>query len=310
MPDFSYWKKIKHLFRPDEPEINDIERNSSAKWSIGIYTGTSPFDFHSPKTIQNPVLTAADVTDVCANFVADPFMIKYDLLWYMFFEVESSENQGNTGKIGLASSNDGFIWKYHKIILEEPYHLSYPYVFKYENDYYLIPETRSTRSIQLYRAVDFPFKWKMEKILIKKRRFSDSSIFQYNDKWWIFTDSGNTTLRLYYSDSLSGLWKEHPKSPVIKKNPKIARPGGRVVMFADNFPVRYTQNCYPYYGRQVWAFKITELTQKNYKEEKYDLPIITASGKGWNRFGMHTIDPHQLNKNEWIACVDGFGDIS
>lgn len=315
MPDLFNWKRFKNLFVPGnkfpepdpEPGTDDLERREASKWSIGIYKGTSPLDLHPPGTIDNPVLTAAHVTDVKANFVADPFMIKHESTWYMFFEVEVQEKSGNIGKIGLAQSSDCVTWKYRKIVLEEPWHLSYPYVFKWEDDFFMIPETRSNRSIRLYRALDFPYKWKLEKTLLKKRRFSDSTIFQYNDKWWIFTDSGNTTLRLYYSDTLTGSWKEHFQSPLIKKNPQIARPGGRVV-FSENLPIRYTQDCTPYYGTLVWAFKITELTPKTYMEEKYPCPIIAASGKGWNCFGMHTIDPHKLNENEWIACVDGFGE--
>jgi len=287
-------------------EEDKIETPAS-KWSIGIYTGTSPFEFQAPDSILNPVLTANDVTDAIANFVADPFMIYADSTWYMFFEVDVIENQGNIGKIGLASSHDGFKWNYEKIVIEEPFHLSYPYVFQWGTEYYLIPETRAIRSIQLYRAIEFPFEWKFERTLIKKRRFADASIFRYNDLWWIFTDSGKSTLRLYSSKSLDGKWIEHSKSPVIKKKISIARPGGRVLVIEDQV-IRYTQDCYPYYGRQVWAFKIKELTAKTYKEEKHNSPIITPGTEAWNKFGMHTIDPHQLSNKNWIACVDGFGN--
>jgi hypothetical protein len=43
-------------------------------WSIGIYTGDSLI-LTPPSQIKNPVLTAHDVTDVRALFVADPFMV-------------------------------------------------------------------------------------------------------------------------------------------------------------------------------------------------------------------------------------------
>jgi len=44
--------------------------------SIGIYIGESIFNFVSPENISNPVLNAQDVTDVQANEVADPFMVR------------------------------------------------------------------------------------------------------------------------------------------------------------------------------------------------------------------------------------------
>ena len=121
-------------------------------------------------------------------------------------------------------------------------------------------------------------------------------------------DSGHTTLRLYYAKDLDAPWQEHPKSPVVKKNLSFARPGGRVISFNGQL-IRYAQDCYPYYGRQVWAFQITELTPKIYKETLIsESPVITGTGTGWNKFGMHTIDPHPLGEKNWIACVDGFGD--
>lgn len=303
----SFLKNFKSLFsvKPNEP----VTQTPSGRWSIGIYTGDSPLRFQAPDGLVNPVLTAADVDDASANFVADPFMIREGNHWYMFFEAEVAGDMKPIGKIGLASSPDGFHWKYEKIVLEEPFHLSYPYVFKWASDYYLIPETRSVRQIRLYRANDFPYQWKFDKILIRRKRFADSSLFQYHERWWLFTDSGNTTLRLYSADQLGGQWSEHPKSPLIKKDPRIARPGGRTIVVDGEEIVRYAQDDYLSYGSQVWGFKITKLTRKAYQEEQHASPVIQAGENGWNRFGMHTIDPHPLDDGRWIASVDGFGEL-
>jgi len=69
-----YTEKSKHP-RPVSKE---------AVWSIGIYTGRNPFDLNASENIKNPVLTAQDVTDVPAKFVADPFMVKKGSTWHMF----------------------------------------------------------------------------------------------------------------------------------------------------------------------------------------------------------------------------------
>ena len=63
------------------------------KWSIGIYIGNTPFKFFDPGNINNPVLTYKDVKDVPADFVADPFMIRKDNIWYMFFEVMNKQTR-------------------------------------------------------------------------------------------------------------------------------------------------------------------------------------------------------------------------
>lgn len=277
------------------------------RWSIGIYTGDSPSHFTSPKGVRNPILTARDVTDRQADFVSDPFMVKEKEIWHMFFEVMDSRS--HRAEIGLAVSRDGFYWQYRQIVLSEPFHLSYPYVFLWDNVYYLIPES-PTRGIRLYRVVDFPYRWSFVATLISGN-FTDSSIFRYNDRWWMFTTGEkegafkNDILRLYHSKDLLGPWQEHPKSPVIKDNLHIARPGGRVLVYEECI-IRFAQDDYDIYGNQVHAFEIIKLSLSEYEEKEIPCnPVVKASGRGWNKDGMHTIDPHFLGDGQWIACVDG-----
>lgn len=106
---------------------------TQTEFSIGIYVGESPFHFVPCSGTSNPVLTNKDVTDVNALFVADPFMAKEGSEWYMFFEVMNKTD--HKGEIGLAISSDGIEWNYKQIVLSEPFHLSYPYVFKWEGNF-------------------------------------------------------------------------------------------------------------------------------------------------------------------------------
>jgi hypothetical protein len=47
------------------------------------------------------------------------------------------------------------------------------------------------------------------------------------------------------------------------------------------------------------------LTEDNYAEVELVIPILKASGNGWNANGMHHIDAHQQADGRWLACVDG-----
>jgi hypothetical protein len=278
-------------------------------WAIGIYVGDSPYNLSS-RNQKNPVLTASDVTDVRARFVADPFMTYQKDKWYMFFEVLNIGTE--QGDIGLATSVDGFTWEYNEIVLDESFHLSYPYIFKWNENYYMIPETSRTKSIRLYKATHFPTQWTFIKTLMQGETFTDPSIFQYSSKWWLFADTSPDeqfdTLRLYYSEDLMGAWTEHPASPVIKGNPNIARPAGRVIEYNDHI-IRFAQDDKPVYGRYVRAFEITKLTPLIYEEKAvHENPILAPSGSGWNALRMHHIDLHQISPADWIACVDGRGE--
>jgi hypothetical protein len=291
------WAVIGALPLPKSPE--------KYQWSIGIVQGSSPVQFTSSQRNFKPVLTSKQVSDVPATFVADPFMVFENNQWYMFFEILNGANQ--RGEISLATSPDGLRWNYEKVVLREPFHLSYPYVFKLNNHYFMIPETLGANAVCLYKAERFPDQWSLVTRLLEGTH-ADPSVFYVDGKWWMFTcprPYEHDILQLFFADELTGPWTEHPQSPIIDGNAHIARPAGRVIV-TDNKIIRYAQDCDPYYGVQVQAFEITELTVDRYQErEVAGNPILAPSGKSWNRFGMHSIDTHQRPDGSWIACVDG-----
>jgi hypothetical protein len=274
-------------------------------WSIGIYTGDSPFQLRAPTNKTNPVLTAAEVTDVSAEFVADPFMLHSDGRWYMFFEVLNRDTQ--RGEIGLATSDNAFIWTYQQIVLKEPFHLSYPYVFEWQGVRYMIPETLGASALCLYRADDFPTRWSLQQKLIEGPH-ADPSIVRFADLWWLFDCSRpyeHDALRLYFARDLDGPWREHPRSPLITNDKCRARPAGRILVI-DGHVIRFAQDCVPEYGTRVRAFEIKELTRDTYLEvEHANSPVLSPSEQGWNALGMHHIDAHRQDDGNWIACVDG-----
>ena len=74
------------------------------------------------------------------------------------------------------------------ICLEENFHLSYPYIFKFENNIYMLPETAQVNEIRLYKCIDFPMKWKFFKTIKKDIFAVDNMIFFKNNYWWLFTN--------------------------------------------------------------------------------------------------------------------------
>jgi hypothetical protein len=277
-------------------------------WSIGIYRGDSPFQLAPAQGANNPVLTADDVTDVSASFVADPFMLDVNGTWHMFFEVMNW--QRNVGEIGHAVSADCVRWSYQGIVLSEPFHLSYPCVFLWQNDYYMIPESFQAGGVRLYRADAFPTTWRCIATLLEGPYLVDASVFHRRGKWWMFVDTSpemsHDTLRLYHADHLQGPWVEHPASPLKQDDPSNSRPAGRVLVVHDRV-FRLAQCSLPFYGSEVRAFEIRDLTTTTYHErEAGGGAILKGSGVGWNACGMHHLDAHLQRDARWVACVDGW----
>ena len=286
-----------------------------AEWhySIGILNGESPLTLADPQGIVNPVLTRHDVTDCPAGAVADPFLFWQGTGWTMFFEVVNQISW--RGEIAYATSADGYAWDYRCVVLREPFHLSYPYVFSWQGDVYLIPESAQAESVRLYRADPFPEHWTYVCDLLSGGRFVDSSIFRYEDHWWLLTEAGPThlapILRLFFSDSLQGPWREHPNSPVVHGDLRFGRPSGRVIRHNGKL-IRYTQNLSLDVDddRQVRALEITDLSPSRFSEEPVlgGSPVLGPGDSVWDRRGKHHIDAHELGKDQWLASVDGLNE--
>jgi len=137
-------------------------------------------------------------------------------------------------------------------------------------------------SLQVYRADSFPTRWTHAHTLLSGGVFSDATLFQHDDRWWLFTETSeprrHDTLRLFHADEPFGAWMEHPSSPIVSGDRTTARPAGRVVRTNAGF-VRFAQVCAPRYGTSVKAFGITELTTSTYAERALsDAPVLAGSG--------------------------------
>jgi hypothetical protein len=273
-------------------------------WSIGIYEGANPWDMWPAGAVSNPVLTAADVTDARALFVADPFLIREGDVWYMFHEVWDLDE--NNGDIAVSTSRDGYHWQYQQIVLDHSFRLSFPFVVKWEGQFYMIPESQKADGLRLYHATEFPTRWQFVKQLLPGQ-YADPCILRYEDRWWLFTGVSYPydTLRLHYADQLEGPWVEHPSSPVVRDDPARARPAGRVIETEGRL-LRVAMDCTGGYGRGVRMMQITELTPESYSERQVvDRRVLGPSGREWNAAGMHTLSAWPLDSGRWLACVDG-----
>lgn len=285
----------------------------SDRWTIGVYTGPSPLQLSPAAGAANPVLTGADVTDMpdlAIDTVAHPSLVVDGTRHYMFFTAKDLPK--NKGGIGLAESTDGLTWTFRRTVVREPFVLSGPYVFRWQNTYYMIAESYTEPAVRLYRATTFPDRWTYERDLIAGQpgdQFISPTLLHHEGTWYLFTTpGGNDTLRLHHAPDLSGRWTEHPASPLVNKDPNIARPAGRPFRL-DGSLYRLAQDCYPTYGLQVYAFRITTLSPSAFAEEQVATPLVSASGQGWNGKAMHHVDAVERSPGRWIAAVDALGQM-
>ena len=175
-------------------------------------------------------------------------------------------------------------------VLERPYHLSYPFVFRWNDEWYMIPETMGRRSVELYRASAFPDAWIFDRTLLADVDAADATVAEIGDRWWMFAAvaAPNTvapgTLHIYHASSPLGPWTPHTGNPV-KLDIRSARPAGPLFRL-NGALYRPAQDGAPLYGSAIVVHRIEALTPTTFRE--IEVSRLTPSWrKGLN--GTHTI---------------------
>jgi hypothetical protein len=223
---------------------------------------------------------------------ADPFIWTREGYYYIFFEEQPMDTK--RGRICCLTLDNHLKIIANKIVLEQPYHLSYPFIFEYGGLLYMLPETQENHTVEIYRCVRFPAQWEKVKNLMTDIDAVDSTLFEANGKWWLFTniavDGGSTwdTLHLFYADNpLSEQWTPHPCNPIVK-DIHSARPAGKIFSDSNGF-IRPSQDCSVTYGYAVNFNRINLLSETEYAEtcESTFLPVPNniLAVHTWNKEG-------------------------
>src|SRR6516165_3112620 len=112
--------------RDSTAQDNRPSATKKSVWTLGVYAGGSPLALQPAPKAANPMLTAADVTDMKVDALAHPFLVIKDRRYYVFFTAKDLKS--DTGGIALADSSDGMKWRFRRTVIREPFVLSHPFV--------------------------------------------------------------------------------------------------------------------------------------------------------------------------------------
>ena len=229
------------------------------------------------------------------RFWADPFA--WSETGRRFIFVEEYPFHARRGRISVLELDDDLAPLSPSVpVLEEDRHLSYPFLFRYDGDLYMVPESAASRRVDLYRCVSFPEQWRLAGTLLDGVQAADATLFEHEGRWWLLCSARlgnarfNNSLFAFHADSpLSDRWIPHAGNPVLRDFDGT-RPGGRA--FVDHLGrlLRPAQVSVPRYGYGLAIKEVLELTPKHFRERC----IWQASGQssgGW--YAMHHLDWHQ-----------------
>jgi hypothetical protein len=204
------------------------------------------------------------------HYLADPFAIERNGSTYCFVEdYDYATRRGSIAAYELTATGGRRLGT----ALEEPFHLSFPFLLEYQGALYMCPESSGNRDIRIYRCLDFPLRWRLEQVLMQEVSAADTMLFERDGRWWMLTnidpvEIGDHCSELFIFSASSPLerhWRPHPLNPVIvdaarARNAGLASEGG------EHFRMSQGQG-FDIYGKQVLINQIVELSETSYREE-------------------------------------------
>ncbi|HRK24255.1 MAG TPA: hypothetical protein PLQ11_04800 [Beijerinckiaceae bacterium] len=223
-----------------------------------------------------------------ARYFADPFLFEHQGGMFLFCE----EFPHATGR-GLISvmewTGNGFGTP--RPVLERPYHLSYPCVFRHGSEIWMIPETTAAGTLELYRATDFPDRWSLHGVIAEGINAADATVFKHDGLIWIAAgtaapgSSDRDQLSLFFAESLEGPWQQHPLNPVVV-DAFGARPAGGWQSTPSGWR-RPAQDCSGGYGWGLSLRRIDRLDRERFAETeliRFPPPAVLDAT------GFHTVN--------------------
>ena len=251
------------------------------RWRILVVAGDRQGRTTGPTTILEPPLE---------SYWADPFAVRQDGKCYVF--VEEYFYAARRGAISYIVLKDtelsgGILRPKAHRLLDQPHHLSYPYLFSYQDRLYMIPESGQKRTIELWTCDTLPDSWRKVRTIMEGFRAVDTTLLEWNGRWWLFTnidqsglgDNCNELHLFHTDDPVRGLWQPHSRNPVVI-DARRARMAGGFLHTSDGRPVRCSQVQGRRYGEAVSYNLIETLSETEYREAPWRevAPIGIAAG--------------------------------
>ena len=253
---------------------------NSDQWALAYRFRSGPSDSN------NTLYRFKNLVPPKDRFWADPFAIKSGENYYVF--IEEYPYQTAKGHISVIELDRKGVVSGPRKVLERDYHLSYPFVFMWNGEYYMVPESAANKTVELYRAKTFPFVWELEKVLMTDVRAKDATLAEIDGTWWMFVSISEQSIpdELYLFSALSplGPWTPHKRNPV-KSDVRGSRPAG--ALFEWNGEVyRPAQDSSGRYGYAISINRVTQLDHEGFREEQ-----VSSILPNWSKdlLATHTI---------------------
>ena len=243
---------------------------------------------------------------------ADPFPLDTPQGEFMFVEeYVRTSRRGRLAVVELDESDRG--WRSVETILSLPSHLSYPFVFPFADQWYLLPEQAGTGKLELYVAEEFPVSWRWHSTALD-RPASDATLAEIDGRWWMFTairpKGGNAAdeLHVFHATTPLGPWTAHAHNPVVS-DIRYSRAAGRLYR-EDGAWYRVAQDGAVSYGHSIAIIRIDRIDPDTYRESVVDVirpdwaPGLMATHTSTGQLGSPWSTRFEANRASVCRSID------
>jgi hypothetical protein len=184
------------------------------------------------------------------RYFADPFLLEEKGETYLFCEEYPFATQ--KGVISVLPLDAAGVPGPARVVLERPYHLSYPLLFRRDGQIYMMPESSGNRTLEIYRADPFPYRWTLDRVVLSGVELSDATPFEWGGQWWLSAASSEPEtstwdcLSLFSGPGPLGPWTAAGEGPALL-DASAARPAGNLFRRGGEL-WRPAQDCTSGYG--------------------------------------------------------------
>lgn len=117
----------------------------------------------------------------CRYWYADPLLERIDGEVYIF--MEAFDKLLGIGGIAVSKYNEKKAkFNAPKVIISEPFHMSFPYTFKYNDEWYMLPEANDSGQFRLYKMGETVYDWSLFSFSKMNKRYTDVAVYVNKDK--------------------------------------------------------------------------------------------------------------------------------
>lgn len=251
-------------------------------WSFALYRQDQPFSPH--QRLGRPVRVFNSrrlrLSGRHPHTRADPFVVAHGEWLTVFYEHMAPKG---VGKIAGLRTRDLESFEPLGILLDEPHHLSFPFVFGHAGEMFMMPEARASGEVALYRFTDFPHGLRKLRTLVA-RPLADPFLLRHDGLWFLFATSSEGLEIHFADDPVTGIFRPHPRNPIVTDR-RYCRSGGGPIALPGQL-LRVAQDCSVRYGDNIHLIAINTLSPHDYAEELVVADFFERS-EPWNRDGAH-----------------------